>query len=358
MAVSKPLRPSGDLQVIYQAADCRRNIVYNSFKTLASALECLKGQLDNKEFGKTFTAPPVKADTGHYHWFLPKEEKRKRPRRKANGKRFALNDDDKQVLRTFGNREEDLDQIMENLNKSITTLRHDLVKATIKELLNLLEPFENGIELKLCYRYVDDDCEQDIIRFKKIRVENASVICTVDHFNGEHFASETFFDDDDCFHNEETVVYSLSESKPYMDVLDELSFLYDDLMNFTLPRLAEKRNGNKTKEVSSPDTARQPMTREIFHEKWGDTDPHDLDEEKLKENKDDCFELYEQAGFLDTFDSPYDDEGEHNGMPFKVLRRATTEECDLEAMPLWLVQFDNGDTAYCYPEEIARLEHQ
>lgn len=98
------------------------------------------------------------------------------------------------------------------------------------------------------------------------------------------------------------------------------------------------------------------MTEKEFNKKWNGADPDKLSDEELLQFKQDCFAMYEQAGFLDTFDSPYDEQGEHNGMTFKVVRRATTEECDLEAMPLWLVEFENGDTAYCYPEEICKAE--
>lgn len=101
-----------------------------------------------------------------------------------------------------------------------------------------------------------------------------------------------------------------------------------------------------------------------FQEKWRGVDIDGLDEDKLREFKEDCFNLYEQTGFLEIFSSPYDDIGnglqtdEHNGMRFEVIRRATEKECDLEAMPLWLVKFENGDEAYCYPEEIAVIEHE
>lgn len=97
------------------------------------------------------------------------------------------------------------------------------------------------------------------------------------------------------------------------------------------------------------------MTNKEFEEKWGELYIEDMTDEQFMEYKEDCFALFEHGGFADKFDSPYDDEGEHNGMAFKVLRRATTEECDLEAMPIWLVEFENGDTAYCYPEEICKL---
>lgn len=89
-----------------------------------------------------------------------------------------------------------------------------------------------------------------------------------------------------------------------------------------------------------------------FDKKWYGVNTSDMTDEQYEEFKNDCFKAYEETGFKDAFDSPYDDEGEHNGMKFKVLRRATTKECDLEAMPLWFVEFENGDTAYCYPEEI------
>jgi hypothetical protein len=99
-----------------------------------------------------------------------------------------------------------------------------------------------------------------------------------------------------------------------------------------------------------------------FQEKWGEVDTYYLSDDELRDFKNDCFYLYEQTGFLELFDSPYDDIGggmhEHNGMRIEVIRRATEEECDLEAMPLWLIRFENGDEAYCYPEEIALIEHE
>ena len=99
------------------------------------------------------------------------------------------------------------------------------------------------------------------------------------------------------------------------------------------------------------------MTEKEFNEKWGNVDTDLLHDEDFIEFKNDCFELYEDSGFIKHFDSPYDEHGEHNGMRFKVIRRATDKECDIEAMPIWFIEFENGDTAYCYPEEIAVIEH-
>jgi hypothetical protein len=102
---------------------------------------------------------------------------------------------------------------------------------------------------------------------------------------------------------------------------------------------------------------REKMTDEKFNEKWGDVNVDDLPDEKFEEFKNDCFLLYETNGFSKTFHSPYDDEGEHNGKPFKVVRRATAEECDIEAMPIWVVEFEGeSEPCYCYPEEICVAE--
>ena len=103
------------------------------------------------------------------------------------------------------------------------------------------------------------------------------------------------------------------------------------------------------------------MTEKELNEKWGaNCDPYELTEEQCIEYKNDCFDMYEDAGFSETFHSPYDSEKDkHNGKPFKVVRRATIEECDLEALPLWVVEFDGEDEPYyCYPEEICKLEEK
>ena len=99
------------------------------------------------------------------------------------------------------------------------------------------------------------------------------------------------------------------------------------------------------------------MNKHTFNEKWNNVNVDELSDKQLLEFKTDCFSLYENTGFLEHFNSPYDEEGEHNGMKFKVLRRANLNECDLEAMPIWFIEFENGDNAYCYPEEICNLEH-
>ena len=99
------------------------------------------------------------------------------------------------------------------------------------------------------------------------------------------------------------------------------------------------------------------MTEKEFNEKWGGVIVDNLDDNQFMEFKQDCFEMYETEGFIEKFDSPYDDFGEHNGMKFEVVRRANLNEADLESMPIWFIRFENGDEAYCYPEEICKVEH-
>lgn len=94
-----------------------------------------------------------------------------------------------------------------------------------------------------------------------------------------------------------------------------------------------------------------------FQDKWSGKDPDEMSDEQLRQFKEDCFQMYEHTGFLETLDSTYDEDSENNGKRFKVLRRAACNECDLESMPIWLIRFEDGTEAYCYPEEICKLEH-
>lgn len=98
------------------------------------------------------------------------------------------------------------------------------------------------------------------------------------------------------------------------------------------------------------------MTYQEFQQKWGDTDPWNLEEEILEEYKNDQFDMWETVGFRDTYMSLIDPSEPYNGVPFKVLRRATTEEFGLICMPAWLIEFENGDQTHCYADEICNHE--
>ena len=77
---------------------------------------------------------------------------------------------------------------------------------------------------------------------------------------------------------------------------------------------------------------------------------------EIEEFIEDSFNLYEHYGFLEEFKTPYEELKDKVGLKFEVVKRATTDDFDLECLPAWLVKFENGETAHCFPEEITKLE--
>ena len=108
------------------------------------------------------------------------------------------------------------------------------------------------------------------------------------------------------------------------------------------------------------------MTEKQFNEKWSRDAYSKLMEckenwrEEYAKYLEDCYSMYEETGFAPTFKSPYSGEVEvFEGMKFKVLRRATTEDgFDLETLPAWEVEFENGKKFMCLPEEICTIERK
>ena len=69
----------------------------------------------------------------------------------------------------------------------------------------------------------------------------------------------------------------------------------------------------------------------------------------------------EYIGFVDTFGTPYTGEKKYVGMKFTVLSRVKEltvdkDGADLECLPMWNIQFENGDKIAAYPEEICLAE--
>lgn len=112
------------------------------------------------------------------------------------------------------------------------------------------------------------------------------------------------------------------------------------------------------------------MEREFveLYKKYGFDNPNksreDLSEIEERNFVNDCFEVYERIGFADTFGTPYTGEEKYEGMRFLVLgrvREITEDEengADLECLPMWNIQFENGDTMAAYPEEICLAERR
>lgn len=99
------------------------------------------------------------------------------------------------------------------------------------------------------------------------------------------------------------------------------------------------------------------MTEKEFDNKYKGVDIDTLNDKQFEQFKEDCFEMYEQGGFLERYDSPYDEFEERKGMKFEVVRRARLDEVDIENMPIWVVKFEDGEETYCYPEEITKIEN-
>ena len=103
-----------------------------------------------------------------------------------------------------------------------------------------------------------------------------------------------------------------------------------------------------------------------LYKKYGFDNPNksrsDLSEDEERQFVKDCFGIYEHIGFVDTFGSPYTEEKMYEGMRFTVLGRIKeiTEDkengADLDCLPMWNIQFENGDRISAYPEEICLVE--
>lgn len=99
------------------------------------------------------------------------------------------------------------------------------------------------------------------------------------------------------------------------------------------------------------------LSAQEFDGRWKDRSTDDMDEDDMLSFKEDCFAMYETAGFNKVIEPVYMQEGDENyGQAFEVLRRANVRETDIEAMPMWKVRFANGNISYCYPEEICSAE--
>lgn len=153
-----PFDASGNLDIIYQTATHRRSLLVKPVPTLKEALIFLQDRLDDPHFGDRFKEPPVRRDeTGGYR-YLPKEEARKRLRRKGNGSPFRLTEEDRAVLAGLGYPKGDLEQIEEAANRSTYTVidsdGNNLRAVNVWEAIDILgrETFLSGISRSAFHR--------------------------------------------------------------------------------------------------------------------------------------------------------------------------------------------------------------
>ena len=86
----------------------------------------------------------------------------------------------------------------------------------------------------------------------------------------------------------------------------------------------------------------------------------ELPEEKYREYINDCFDAYENNDkFATIWWSPYWEDVPF-GAKIVSIRRAEEErdQVDLDCMPMWIIQFDNGHSQAAYPEELILSERK
>ena len=95
------------------------------------------------------------------------------------------------------------------------------------------------------------------------------------------------------------------------------------------------------------------MTWKEFHNKYPNG-KCGLSKEKKEEYMEDCFTVYEDKGFSDSFNLPFGDLKNRNGSEFIVTRRCepAKDQIDDDAMPAWEIMFADGFTMIAFPDEI------
>ena len=113
-------------------------------------------------------------------------------------------------------------------------------------------------------------------------------------------------------------------------------------------------------ETSTEDTTKE-MSVEEFDAKWGETPNRSkMDFETELEFIEDAFNMYETSGFSATYHSIYEEEKDFNGVAFQVIGRASYSngDCDLEQLPMWHIEFEDGTKHMAFPEEITKIERE
>lgn len=85
-------------------------------------------------------------------------------------------------------------------------------------------------------------------------------------------------------------------------------------------------------------------------------DREEMSKDEEREFVNACFEAYETEGFAEKFWSPYESLEDYIGKPFKVVKRCTEENYDLECLPAWRIEFEWEEGIDAFPEEIIPSE--
>ena len=84
------------------------------------------------------------------------------------------------------------------------------------------------------------------------------------------------------------------------------------------------------------------------------TDRSEMTEEMERNFVNDCFSLCEHIGFKNKFSSVLGEYKDREGQEFKVISRCTENETNLSALPMWNIQFSDGEIIGAYAEEIVK----
>lgn len=97
------------------------------------------------------------------------------------------------------------------------------------------------------------------------------------------------------------------------------------------------------------------MTWDELNKKYPEA-RYEMDNERERAFLKDCYSAYKTVGFADKFWSPFDlkdEDKKYIGKPFKVIGRCEEgKEWDLESLPAWNIEFEDGHKMSAYPEEI------
>lgn len=82
----------------------------------------------------------------------------------------------------------------------------------------------------------------------------------------------------------------------------------------------------------------------------------EMNTERERQFLKDLYDVYESVGFANKFWTPFDlndEDKKYINQPFKVVGRCEEgDEWDLESLPAWKIEFEDGHTMNAYPEEI------
>jgi hypothetical protein len=82
----------------------------------------------------------------------------------------------------------------------------------------------------------------------------------------------------------------------------------------------------------------------------------EMTKEQERKFVEECFSNYENEGFAKVFWSQGGDFEEYHNKPFKVTRRLTEDDADLDCLPMWEIEFEDGTNIHAYPDEIIPRE--